>query len=153
MRFLVIVAALVVTGEILTLDAQDRRGGTPAEEEVRKAVKALDDAFARQDAAALGRIWAEDVTLTAPDGQVVTSRSAALATVNPANMAGLKAVSDDVRIRIYGDVAVVTGRVNVTGQRDGASINDQFRYTDVLIKRVSNWQLVSDQMTKFIGER
>jgi ketosteroid isomerase-like protein len=101
----------------------------------------------------LGRIWAEDVTLTAADGQVVTSRSAALATVNPANMAGLKAVSDDVRIRLYGDVAVVTGRVNITGQRDGASINGHFRYTDVFVRRGSNWQLVADQMTKVVSER
>jgi ketosteroid isomerase-like protein len=67
-------------------------------------------------------------------------------------MAGLKATSDDVRIRVYGDVAVVTGRVNITGKRDGASIRDQFRYTDVFVRRGSNWRLVADQMTKVISQ-
>lgn len=55
---------------------------------------------------------------------------------------------DDVRIRIYGDTAVVTGRSWVKGQHRGTHTSGNYRYTRVYIQKKGRWQLVSSQSTR-----
>lgn len=143
------VAALLLcvagAGQWCAVNAQS--AASRAEQEVRQAVQALDAAAASQDPAALRPLWADDIILTGPDGRVFVGREAALAVVAPDSMKGLKATYDDVRIRVYGNTAVVTGRSTVSGERDGTSVNQQLRYTDVFVKHGGRWLLVADQLT------
>lgn len=116
-------------------------------EEIVQVVKGLDGAGAAQDAAAYARLWAEDVTVVTPEGRLLR-RAEALATVDPAAMKGLTASpSEDVQIRVYGNTAVVTGRITISGQQNGKTVNDQLRFTDTLVKRDGRWLLVADHVT------
>lgn len=54
---------------------------------------------------------------------------------------------DDEKVRVYGDVALVTGRGTFNGRRKGLPVNGVIRFTNVWTKRRGSWRLVSYQAT------
>ena len=106
----------------------------------------------RNDAAVHERFWAEDLIYTGSSGRRVGKadimrdvRSA------PAPKAGDPATvftAEDVRIRQYGDTAVVAFRLVGTTERDGATEVSKFLNTGTFLKRGGRWQAVSWQATK-----
>jgi len=54
---------------------------------------------------------------------------------------------DDEKVRVYGNVAVVTGRGTFKGVRKGAPVNHVIRFTTMWVMRGGAWQLVSYQAT------
>jgi ketosteroid isomerase-like protein len=59
---------------------------------------------------------------------------------------------EDVRARVYGDVAVVTGRNTLKGTFLGNAANAEVRFTDVFIRRDGRWQCVTAQVTPIVKE-
>lgn len=57
--------------------------------------------------------------------------------------------SDDMRVRTYGDTAIVTGLTRTKGKYSGQDFTTQERATDVLVKRNGRWQYVFSQLTRF----
>jgi ketosteroid isomerase-like protein len=51
--------------------------------------------------------------------------------------------NDDLRIRVYGHTAVVTGLNTTIGIRDGKEWKMNLRFTNVWIKRESRWQHIA----------
>lgn len=57
---------------------------------------------------------------------------------------------DDIKVRVFGDAAVVTGRTRVTtGGSNPATV--ALRFTDVFIRRANRWQAVASQATTLSG--
>ena len=54
----------------------------------------------------------------------------------------------DVRIRLYGDVAVVTGSANLRVSAGGDVHRLAIRFIEVYVVRDDRWQLVSWQSTR-----
>jgi ketosteroid isomerase-like protein len=54
---------------------------------------------------------------------------------------------DDIRVREFGEVAVVTGRTTATGSYQGQRSTVVLRFTDVFVKRAGRWQAVASQGT------
>ncbi|HZS44679.1 MAG TPA: nuclear transport factor 2 family protein [Blastocatellia bacterium] len=54
---------------------------------------------------------------------------------------------DEIRIRNFGDFAVVTGRTRATGSYMGNNFSVMLRFTDVFVKREDKWQAVASQGT------
>jgi ketosteroid isomerase-like protein len=54
---------------------------------------------------------------------------------------------DDFDVRLYGDVALVSGRTRMTGRYDGAPFKSHYRYTDVYVRRDGQWRVASVQIT------
>jgi ketosteroid isomerase-like protein len=117
-----------------------------AESEVRDAVEKYRVALMKHDAVALKQIWAGDYTFINGGGQLLTKdqRLANLssgATSLDIAMAGMK-------VRIYGDAAVTTGKVTIKGQYSGKESSGDYQSMTVWVKRGSAWQLVANQLTK-----
>ena len=53
--------------------------------------------------------------------------------------------SDDVKVRVYGNTAVMTGRFTAKGKFRDKSIDIRERYTAVWVKREGRWRLVAEQ--------
>jgi hypothetical protein len=51
--------------------------------------------------------------------------------------------TSDVHIRLYGDAAVVTGRLQRTRTMNGKEISDDWRFTKVYVKQKEQWRVVS----------
>ena len=56
-----------------------------------------------------------------------------------------EAKSNDVRIRIYGETAVMTGRFTAKAESTGKREMIEERYTAVWVRRDGRWQLVAEQ--------
>ena len=54
---------------------------------------------------------------------------------------------EDFDVRLYGDVALVTGRTRITGRYDGNPFSSHYRYTDVYVRRAGKWLVASVQIT------
>jgi ketosteroid isomerase-like protein len=56
---------------------------------------------------------------------------------------------DQTEVRLYGNTAVVTSRVTITGTgRDGKPVNRRSRFTDVFVWRDGRWQIVAGHSSR-----
>lgn len=115
-----------------------------AEETVALATQAWLDADERQDRAALDKIIASDFQGTAPGGRTVYKRDVLPEAGAPeGHRLGINAL--DVKARVFGDTAIVTGRgVPKTPERPD---HGELRFTLVFVKRASSWQMVAAHLS------
>jgi ketosteroid isomerase-like protein len=105
------------------------------------------EAYPRLDCAALDRIIADDWVCIDGTGLMIT-KSELLTRVASSTSFLDPYKFDEITIRIFGEAAIVTGRLS--GQmrdRDGARDVNQ-RYMRVYVKRNEGWQAVATQVTK-----
>lgn len=55
---------------------------------------------------------------------------------------------EDFDVRLYGDTALLSGRMRLTGQYQGKPINGHYRYIDIYVRREGAWTVVSVQMSR-----
>lgn len=54
----------------------------------------------------------------------------------------------DMKVRVYGDTAVVTSRAHVEGTNGQSSISGNYRYTRVYNRRLGQWKIVSFEASR-----
>jgi hypothetical protein len=106
----------------------------------------------RSDAAIHERFWAEDLVYTGSSGRRI-GKEELLADVRsaPAPKPGAPATNyaaEDVRIRQYGDAAIVAFRLVATTPTDGKAEVAHYFNTGTFLKRDGRWQGVSWQATR-----
>jgi len=57
--------------------------------------------------------------------------------------------SEDFRVRVYADAAVVTAITSTEGKFMGQEFSTQERATDVFVRRDGRWQCVLTHLTRF----
>ena len=101
------------------------------------------DSVQRSNAGWFEKHLAEDFLSTRPDCSLV-DRAGFLAYVAlPATISNLR--TEDVRIRVLGDVAIIHARTRYT-KPDGSE--GAGRYTDVWARREGRWQCVAAQVAR-----
>ena len=120
--------------------------GQEAEDELRQLEDKIADAVVRRDIAFVARVWAEEFVYTGVRGEVKT-KTDILAELRAGDLQFDVLKFDDVRVRVYGDAAVATGRATTKGRSKQGEISGEFRYTRVYVKRLGAWQLVAFQGT------
>ena len=116
------------------------------EDEVRRVESEWGDAFEQRDFATLDRIMADEYILTDPLGNV-RGKAESLAALETNEVLFESTRSDNIKVRINGDTAVVTARSTFKGRYKGWSMAGRYQYTDVLVKRNGSWQAVSSHIT------
>ena len=94
------------------------------------------------DADALQQLWADDLEVDVPRMPVMT-KAEALNFARSGRMKFLRYVTSDIRIRVYGDAAVVSGRLQRTRSMNGKEFSDDWRFTKVYIREAQHWRVVS----------
>ncbi|HYE65622.1 MAG TPA: nuclear transport factor 2 family protein [Pyrinomonadaceae bacterium] len=131
-----------------TLSCSGRKEVVSNEESVRQAEKELRQlelklltAIQRKDMETLSRIWADDYLGTAPNGIVVNKYDLMTAVKEGAIV--LESLDlDDLRVRLFDDVAVMTGHAHVKGRVDNEDYSGSYRGTGIFIKRDGRWQAI-----------
>lgn len=123
--------------------------GAAAEQELIKLEKEWADAVVKVNLTALGRILADDFAGTDPDGMLWT-KTKSLDVLKSGEDKVSAASLDDLKVRVYGDAAVVTGRSTVKEVYQGRDVSGQYRFTDTFVKRDGRWQCVATQSTKIV---
>ena len=100
-------------------------------------------AWVAGDRASIERIIAPDWTVTGPDGQIST-RADVLREVFETRTHRISSLTvDDVRVRVFGDAAVVTGRTRGRGESGNKPYDVEIRFTDTFVRRDGRWQAVA----------
>jgi ketosteroid isomerase-like protein len=120
------------------------------EQELLKLEQQWGDALVKPDLAFLDRILAEDYLFTSPLGEVLTKAQM---------LAGLKSGKDivssvmnhEMKVRVYGDAAVVNGHSTYEETVQGKDISGEYRWTDTWIRKGGRWQCVADHASRVAG--
>ena len=113
-------------------------------QELLKVNREYDEALVRGDISALERVYADEFIYTTPDGDV-RDKAQQLAFTRTTDLKFESGQSDEVRIRIYGNTAVMTGRFTAKGKLKDKNIDIRERYTAVWVKTDGRWRLVAEQ--------
>jgi ketosteroid isomerase-like protein len=118
-----------------------------AEQELIALEKSWSDAMVKKDLAFLDQILSDDYLFTDPDGAVST-KAQLLAYHRSGESIYASVVTDNVKVRIYGDAAVVIGRNTERYQNKGKDISGQYQWTDTWVKHAGRWRCVAGHVSK-----
>jgi ketosteroid isomerase-like protein len=124
------------------------RRNTIQEEEVLRLEKEFSQAIVKNDAVAVGRLLADDWIIIDPDGGII-DRARFLGVMESGALTHEMMESDDARVRIYGNTAIVTALTTTKGKFSGQAFATKERATDVFVKQNGRWLCVHSQLTRF----
>jgi len=118
------------------------------EEELLKLERAFADAIIKNDLESIGRIVADDWIIVDPNGEIV-DRTRFFEVIKSGALTHDIMESEDFRVRVYGESAVVTAITSTKGKFMGQEFSTRERATDVFVKRDGRWQCVLTHLTRF----
>jgi ketosteroid isomerase-like protein len=169
-----IVLALVAISLLLVLPAWSQGGNPPAstkesgatsgrgmtpveqggkstaasvEEELKKLETDRAAAVVKADITTLEAQTADDYTLINANGQVMDKKQ----TLDAIKTGQVKLTSEelsDLKVRVYGHVAVITGKADAKGMLSGTEVNGPLMFTRIYVKKNGRWQSVAFQQTR-----
>lgn len=123
--------------------------------EDEKAVAALDTqyqaAVARNDAAAMDRILADDFVLVTGKGKVYT-KADLLAEARNGKTVYERQDDSSQKVRVWGDTAVVTALLWAKGTEDGKPFEYKLWFSDTYVRTPSGWRYVFGQASTRLPE-
>ncbi len=99
------------------------------------------------DVAGLDRLLADDWLLTHSDGKVQT-KAEYLEELSTRSRRNQAIGNEDVRLRRYGDTAVVTGTSVQSAVSNGQPWQGRFRFTRVWVQRDGHWVMVASHSSR-----
>lgn len=113
------------------------------EAELIELQQVLVQAWLTGDRAMLERIIAPEWTSTGLDART-TDRATVLAQVFETGVHQIRDLKiEDVKVRVFGDAAVVTGLTHGVGEFEGFNYDVYIRFTDTFVRREGRWQAVA----------
>ena len=139
---------LLPTLAAVALAAGVQAGSTDAvTAQFREIAQNLAAAYLRGDRAFVNDLLTDDWTSTDYQGRTWTKASV-LSMFDGARPPMTRAEISVDRVRLLGDVAIVTGQSLSAGRVDGHEITIRQRYTDVYVRRDGRWRVVASQGTE-----
>ena len=117
------------------------------EEQLKKLETDRAAAVVKGDVATLEKQTSDDYTLINMNGQMSDKSQM----VDAFKSGQTKLTSDevsDMKVRVYGNTAVITGKADVKGTLGGKDVDGQIMFTRVYVKKSGNWQSVAFQQTR-----
>jgi ketosteroid isomerase-like protein len=115
---------------------------SPDTVELTRLEQVWNEAHRHGSADALERLWAEDLVVAVPKMRTFT-RAEALDMVRSGRMPFERYETSDLRVRLYGDAAVVTGRLQRTRRIGGGAVDDNWLFTKVYVRLQGQWRVVA----------
>lgn len=120
-------------------------------QELIRVVNDWDRAMVANDAEAIGRYMAEDWTIIGPDGSV-GDKPTFLELLKSGTLSHDVMASDDLRVRVYGDTAVVTARGVSGGKYQGQPFREVERSSCVFVRQEGQWRCVLTHLSRLAQE-
>ena len=117
-----------------------------AENKVREVEQRFTAALLKKDDVAFGELLADDLVHIGFEGQVA-SKAEYMAFFNGGVWQYRKYEPVNVAVKVLGDVAVVTGRVNRTIVINKEETTGAFAFTHVWVQTGNRWRLTSSQVS------
>ena len=119
-----------------------------AEEELLNLEKAFAEAIVNNDLEGIGRLVTDDWIIVDSNGEIV-DRARFFEVIKSGALTHDTMKSEDFRVRVYGESAVVTAITSTTGKFMGQEFSTRERATDFFVKGDGRWQCVLTHLTRF----
>jgi hypothetical protein len=126
----------------------DGRGET--EQTIAQIEAELTTALRSANLPVLERVWAPEYQFIAPNGMAFT-RDAYLAMMKGRAVVYDQLELQNLKVRVFGESAVVTGRVDVRGRAMGHIVDGVDDFLTLYVKRDGRWQQVATHMLRVPG--
>jgi ketosteroid isomerase-like protein len=144
-------AKAVKVGDLKTKAQEEQARASAAasnpEQQLIKLEDEWNDAMVKRDLKTLEAMLADDYLFVDYTGEI-TPKTDYLANMKSGDDIVTAAASDQYRIRIYGDTALVTAHWKGAEMSKGKDLSGQYRYTDVWVRHGDNWRCVLTHDTK-----
>lgn len=110
--------------------------------ELTRLERVWNDAHLRGDAAALESLFADELIVTVPEMPVMT-KADILGFWRSGRTAIAKYDTSGVTVRVFGEAAVVSGRLQRTRDFNGRVLSDDWQFTKTYVRRSGRWQVVA----------
>src|SRR5215467_5627559 len=117
------------------------------EEELLKLENAFAEAIVKNDLNGIGQVVTDDWVVIDPNGEIV-DRTRFFEVIKSGALTHDTMDSEDFRVRVYGDSAVVTAITSTKGKFMGKEFSTRERATDVFVRREGRWQCVLTHLTR-----
>jgi hypothetical protein len=126
-----------------------------ARQELMQLERDIGRANVERDAAFFERVEADEFIFTDSAGGVTLKKEDVASVKAPANPDSrlLSYEVDDMKVMLYDETAVVTGRVTQKGVFKGQEWTGQSRFTDVFVWRDKRWQIVAGHSSRIPAPR
>jgi ketosteroid isomerase-like protein len=118
------------------------------EEEVLKVEKGFTDAIAKNDLESIERFVTDDWIIINADGGII-EKERFLEVIKSGALTHEMMQSDDIRVRVYGDSAVVSALTRSKGKFMEQEFTTHERSTDVFVRHDGQWRCVLTQLSGF----
>jgi ketosteroid isomerase-like protein len=139
MRRLLTILAVVLTAASLGWGQTGK-----VEQTVMQMERDWGQALVKADVATLDRILADDWFGQGPPGGS-SNKAGALADLKSGTPKYDSVTPGEMKVRVFGDVAVVTGTQDVKSSYKGKDTSGHYVWTDVFVKRQGKWQAIVSQ--------
>lgn len=132
-----------------TPDKKSVRASKP-EQQVAALNRAWAEAITKGDAAALERLFSDDMIVTSGSGEVRNKAGEikdAAGAPDPDFVWTHPFITEDVRVRVYREAAVVTGLAKWGFKYKGREVEQERRYTHLYVKQQGQWRIVAQQVS------
>jgi hypothetical protein len=148
----IVISAAILCCSTVSSQTTDKKSGdeSKALQQVLAMNNVWAEAITKGDAAALDRLFADDMIATTASAQIrdksgeikdaTGSPDPDFAWVHPFT-------TQDVRVKIYKDAAVVIGIAKWGFKYKGQAVDHQRRYTHLYVKQHGQWRIVAQQMS------
>lgn len=144
--------ALLLSALVLGFTTFAAQAQSGVERELKAIADAWDQAIIKRDIPGVEANVAPDFQQIRGSGRVV-GREQFIRDLTAPTLKIDPYVVEDFGVRVYGDTALLTGRIRMSGTASGERFEEHFRYIDVYVKRNGKWQVVSVQITPMPPEK
>lgn len=114
----------------------------PATAKILSLEEKWNDTYRRGDAGGMAALLSDDFIITVEDGTTF-SKPGYLAHTADSDLRVLISDMSDLKVRLHGNSAVVTGAYHEKGTSKGKPYESRDRFTDVWMKTDAGWQLIA----------
>jgi ketosteroid isomerase-like protein len=131
-----------------TSAARDSAASTMADiAQLTRQADAWDRAIVRKDRAAITANMTDDFRQIGGSGNVA-NRDEFIAGIVADDLEIDPYTVEEFDVRVYDDVALLSGRTRMTGRYKGKGFTSHYRYVDVYVRREAVWKVANVQITE-----
>ncbi len=127
------------TGLSIPLAAQEKSDTATT---IRKLEEKWTESYKKRQIDILSSLLAEDFVITVEDGNTYSKMGYITHSADPSVQVDIAELSD-LKVRMHGNTAVVTGAYHEKGKSNGKPYEYRDRLTDVWMKVGNKWQVIS----------
>ena len=126
---------------------RDMSTNTDLREKIAKLNLQWMESYVRRDTGFLKQHLADDYLSTFPDGAVL-DKNGEIDALESGAIALSEMTPREMKVRTYGDAAVITGQSTIKARVNGQEVSGEYRFTDVWVNQNNRWTAVASQVTR-----